>query len=904
MPAAEVILQLQNQASPALQQTATDAQAVAAALSREALAAGDLTGALRQMDAALGATTSAQASGTAQTLSKARAEATAAAAIGDHRTAIELLQAELARQAERTNQVIAAEGQLNALSIREADTAIRVAQSQARAAVATKDYAGALQILNAAKAQNADGSALAVASLETQIAQTEAAGTATGALSAQLGALVSPLALVTAGAGLAVGAINSLGDALDFAGKLQEERRAFGGILGDFQKGNATLDEATQRGRLYGFTQKEVADAFRELAPIIRTSTSTTQDQAEALARISVLKPDDPVRALSGAIEGLQTGKIKELARELGLSKPEQDALTRSVLGGTDAFVALNAALDRHGITLAVARERTEGLVGAQRRQKQVEEDLQIAEAGFAAGPGLALLEQRIKVTNDATQAFGGSLIGLNNVVGDSVGTFNPILGAITSYNNAVLGAGDSALRWAGILPQATAATQAQTAAVAANAQATAQDTPITIAQTAAFDDERRALGQLQVILGASEGDIQKNANASALDAAKKDLQAAATKKTADETSHAADAFLALNPTMDATQAYALAIAAGLGEVVAKIVALRVETNKTKQTLGDQLLAAQQANTQVLAGNIGSNAPAFAGSQNNSVDAVVALQEANKKAADDAKKDNASLLDSEIALARAKKDTAREIDLLRQKQSQLDRTTVAGQAQFNDIQAQIISIQQSSGRTRVSAAQSTALQLQNVEENSGLQLARIQRENLERLRDQQEDYDVKRARSQEDEDRKIQGLLARGQKLQADRERADFARQQQRDREDFDRERRRTLRNNAEAVGDLDNRTDLRTQQIGNRAALRGVNTGALPSVPGASAGAASLPSAAAGTRSVTQPMPLTIYFDSKKVGEQLWLAYLEEKVDGELALSIMQGGVPNSGQVGVGGVG
>jgi len=82
VPAAEVILQLQNLAGPELRRTATDAQTLAAAESRAALAAGDLNTALRAMDTAIGAVSGQTKTGTTESLAFARAEATAAAAVG------------------------------------------------------------------------------------------------------------------------------------------------------------------------------------------------------------------------------------------------------------------------------------------------------------------------------------------------------------------------------------------------------------------------------------------------------------------------------------------------------------------------------------------------------------------------------------------------------------------------------------------------------------------------------------------------------------------------------------------------------------------------------------------------------------------------------------------------------
>lgn len=199
----------------------------------------------------------------------------------------------------------------------------------------------------------------------------------------------------------------------------------------------------------------------------------------------------------------------------------------------------------------------------------------------------------------------------------------------------------------------------------------------------------------------------------------------------------------------------------------------------------------------------------------------------------------------------------------------------------NRILAQIEAEKQG-GAARVGTAKNTALQLQNLEQNSGLQLERIQRENLERLRDQQEDFDVGRTRSREDYERKRISLLARGQRAEAARLAQEFAIDQQRDLEDFNRQRRRTLRNNAEGLGDVEARTDLRTSQIQQRAALRG--GGASTSSP---SGVPASGGTTAGGRIIQVSLPNVLVMpDGQTIANVTW-PYLEVKIDDELSLAL-----------------
>lgn len=466
-----------------------------------------------------------------------QARARAAAAGGDTSGARTELTGALATPGASEGVLLSAKAQLIALdkaeavaaeqasvaTQRQADADIRLAQEQARAAVASKNYAQALEILNAAKSQGTGASAQTLAALDTQIATIEAQGTAVGALGAEFAALVNPATLAFAAIGAGTAVLKSFGEALDFTAKLDEEQRAFGGILGNIGQGNAILAEATARGKAYGFTQKEVTDAFRELAPIIRTSTASTQDQTEALARISVLQPDKPVAALKSAIEGIQTGRFRELAKELGLSTNEQNQLKNSVAQGKDAFVALNDVLDKHGITLDVARQRMDGYEGASRRAQQAQEDLAKAQGDFAAGPGVAITEARIAATKALTDVFNQSQQG-------SLG-----FAAALGYEASQLLFGKQA-------------TDQHTQSIQLNSQAQANAIPI--AQQVANAEQAYAneLELSSVQARAAQVAAEQKANADQVAAVDAQTHAIAQNKLAEQAQNAAKALLFAGP--------------------------------------------------------------------------------------------------------------------------------------------------------------------------------------------------------------------------------------------------------------------------------------------------------------------------------------------------------------------
>jgi hypothetical protein len=227
------------------------------------------------------------------------------------------------------------------------------------------------------------------------------------ALSSGLASLVSPIALVTAGLAAGAAVLNSFDNALHEVGQFQEARVAFGGIIGNIAEGNVVIDQAIQKTRDYGITEKQTTEAFRELAPYIKDSTSSIDAQAGSLERIVTLNPSEPAKALASAIEGINSGRITNLRRELGLSSEAATNLVTSVKGGQDIFIALNTALDQQGFTLQVARDRMQGYAGAEIEARLAGEDLEKAQARFALGPGLGLKQAEIATINTATDSIG-----------------------------------------------------------------------------------------------------------------------------------------------------------------------------------------------------------------------------------------------------------------------------------------------------------------------------------------------------------------------------------------------------------------------------------------------------------------------------------------------------------------
>lgn len=334
----------------------------------------------------------------------------AALAAGNYAAANELIEASLGKEAEILP-INTKEHEKAAQAIeREANADLRLAETQARALRASGDQTGALRLLTNARQNATNASEQAIASADVQIASLEKTATVSGAATNALGALVNPLVLIGAAAVAATAVFKSFDDALSAQTAINEQRVAFDGLIGNISQGNIILDKAITSTRDYGITAKQTTEAFKDLAPYIRDSTSSVDAQTGALERISTLNPAAPAQALASAIEGINSGRIVTLRRELGLTAPEATKLVTEVKQGKDVFIALNEVLDKQGFTLQVAKDRMQGYGGAEREAQLAGENLQKSEAKFALGPGLALKKAETFSLNYVTELLSGNV--------------------------------------------------------------------------------------------------------------------------------------------------------------------------------------------------------------------------------------------------------------------------------------------------------------------------------------------------------------------------------------------------------------------------------------------------------------------------------------------------------------
>lgn len=666
-----------------------------------------------------------------------------------------------------------------------------VRDSEIRAARAAGDHAKALQLIDA-QLRSAQPNTVRYNNLLAQQAQVQRQAAANGGLlKDQLLGMVGPAALVAGGLAVATRAVQSFAGAFTFKAQLDATKESIEAQLAGVRDSGRVFREAQAFADRYRLTQAQTTEILQNSVGVLRTSASSVGDLEAALLRLQSRDPSKSIGDASRALRELASGDTQTIKEVFNVGAQDARRMKEEIAGGADAVQVLTRFLDQAGNGMDVLERRTRGVQGAFNERARAEEELALAQAQFAQGPGLRILQVETNVTAAATRLLTGDL-GTMGLAIQEAGNRGTVLSGVLSA----------------MAPGFTIVTQA----AAEHTRFENQLQAAIAATTAAVDAARPALQGLAAVHGETAGAAG--------------VQAQAERALANE--------------LGGVQRQAIVA----GSALAAMRRIEAQNAKAKQ--------------EAIKGGIGRASDVLGGGFGDTI-----------------KEEEGRIRQArlQLALTQAKTD-AQKIALL---QKELNRTTDA--VERIHLQTQIASLQQA-GTSRVSAATRTADQLATVEENSGLQLARIQRENLERLRDQQEDFEVDRTRKVEDFNRERQRLLARGERAAAARLTEDFARDQRRAQEDFNRQRRRTSRNNEEGVGDLDARTDLRQQQIigrgGGGTILPRGGGGGLPALPGGG-GAAGAP------RTLQLRITAPISINGKVFAEVIW-PDLEPIVDGNFA--------------------
>jgi len=605
-----------------------------------------------------------------------------------------------------------------------ADSALRLQAQYARLSQSQGNSAQATNILTNALLNNGGASERTVVSLSTQLATVERGS----GIYQQFGqsavqsftGTIGPAAILTAG----IGALNAvIGEAqAGFALKasLDADTKAIEIQLNGVRDTGVMFQQAAQYANQYKLTQQQTTEAIGAAIPVIRASSSSMETILGTFDQLRVRAPTKSFQDAARALGELQAGQYVSLNKIFNVPLADAKKLSDEIAKGGDAVQLVSDYLTGVGASMDVVAARASGAAGAMKDLDIASEQLKLALGDDATGPGLLILQTRIRATQGLINILHGDLGSMAKGIHETIVGTTEDVKRLNEETNKLHGipappppppgvVEDPAARAAAEVLASQAAQAAQdaytrsileggtqaeatAARVAALAAAMLAGAPVARMAATNFDEDRMAIGALQVATEIAQAavaahtiELQTSAQASVLAAAEQLAQKAATDQLSASTTAGVNAFLALNPTLDAAGIAAVGAANNTDPLIIKLAQLRVEAYSARDAIA-ALAAAQGLNTKVLVGTLSAGSPAYAGSQNNSVDAVVALQTANKKAADDQ-------IAGDLAIAKAKGETAKEVALLRQQQQGLNKDSL----EYKTIEASIITASKPKG---------------------------------------------------------------------------------------------------------------------------------------------------------------------------------------------------------------
>lgn len=540
-----------------------------------------------------------------------------------------------------------------------ASSSLALQQAQARLEAQQGNLAGAAARLSAALSQVSTTSVQTVnaqrqlLTVQTQLATGTSAlgghfkslegavggiGGAIGGLPGQLLSVSSGIGAVTAAIGIGVGVVKSFGDAFAFKANLDATTNSIRLQLKGVRDSNVVFAEGQQFAAKYGLTQQELTGALQSSIGVMRTSTASTTDLLETLSRLQVLAPEKPIDEAARALRELQSGDTTSIKELFNIAAADANRMKAEIVAGGDAVAVLSGFLDQTGIGMDTLAARTEGAKGKMIELAQAQEQLQLAQAEFAQGPGLALLQAQIQVTSGATRLLSGDFTAMGASLANATVQFGASSAGANAYFNALLsGQGTLAAQAAGNAAAAQA-TQLLTQAQAdggggafqwAGAELMAADAALQAAAAAAQDtlEQNRLAGAHLLGAGAADAagaSLRTAATALADDITKKQEAEANTQKLSAaqstlaslgpavagglQSAASAAAFLATRYGFAYTEALKLVSAqAALAGAAAKVpMAGITEDRLTRDTPADRALVksnqALEANRKLLAG--------------------------------------------------------------------------------------------------------------------------------------------------------------------------------------------------------------------------------------------------------------------------------------------------------------
>jgi hypothetical protein len=490
-------------------------------------------------------------------------------------------------------------GTLTTSQERAANSALALAAAYSRLALAEGDPARAASILRTALDSNVGASERLQVSLQATATRLETGRTAFqqfgDAAKGSLLGIVGPAALVATAMGAATKIVASFGEAFKFKAELDATRTAIEAQLHGVRDSGQAFSQAAVFADRYKLTQQEVTQALQASVGIMRQSKSSVEDILGTLARLRVASPEQSLEGAALALKELAGGDITSLVGRFEISRTAANKMKEEIKGGADAVQVLSKYLDGAGIGMNTLETQTKGAMGAMRDLAKAQEDLKLAQAQFAQGPGMAVLSERITLTRGLTNALSGN-IQITDEGARGLSRYDAVLAALNGNLGPLI---QGQIADAQAKKDQAAATQAFTEASAGATSAINLQSPAMTAAAQAGIYQSGAMilaaqGSIQAAdaallaidaTNAHNAVLQASAEASVVDTAAKNEQAAATQLLTLQTNETVSAFLALNPNIDAAGVAALVTAGKISPLIGQLAAAALQARDATNAL-------------------------------------------------------------------------------------------------------------------------------------------------------------------------------------------------------------------------------------------------------------------------------------------------------------------------------
>lgn len=320
---------------------------------------------------------------------------------------------------------------VDAQTQKSADNAARLQAQYARLAQAQGNTGQSVRILTSALENNGGASERVVVSLATQLATVQRGPSVYqqfgAAAKSNLLGIIGP----AAAAGVAINTLIRIGesfkDAFLFKAQLDANKTAIDTSLKGIRDQGATWAEAAQFAQRYKLTQQETTEAIQASIPILRTSTASIGEVEAVLLRLQAKKPEKTFADAARALDELKAGQIVSIVNQFNISRTAANKMKDEIAKGADAVKLLSDYLTGAGYGMEVLENRTKGVQGGLNELKVAQENLALAQAQFAQGPGITFLEVQTRATTGLTRVLQGDLLPSLQALGQEFGIIGPV---------------------------------------------------------------------------------------------------------------------------------------------------------------------------------------------------------------------------------------------------------------------------------------------------------------------------------------------------------------------------------------------------------------------------------------------------------------------------------------------